>query len=86
MPLSIKDHETEQLARELAKVTGETITEATKRALQDRLRRVGGARGSRRASLIAEMADIRRRWRSMPVLDDRTADDIVGYDEYGAPR
>lgn len=86
MPLSIKDQETEQLARELAKITGETITEATKRALQERLRRVGGAHGSRRANLLAEMADIRRRWRSMTVLDHRTAEDIIGYDEHGAPR
>lgn len=86
MPLSIKDHETEQLARELAKVTGESITEATKRALQERLRRVGGAHRGRRASLLAEMADIRRRWGRLPVLDDRTAEEIVGYDEHGAPR
>jgi hypothetical protein len=29
MALSIKDAETDQLARELAKLTGETITQAT---------------------------------------------------------
>jgi hypothetical protein len=36
MALSIKDAETDQLARELAKLTGETITQATKRALAER--------------------------------------------------
>lgn len=86
MPLSIKDPQTEQLARELARVTGETITEATKRALEERLRRVGGVRGNRRAALLAEMAEIRQRWRAMPVLDSRTAEEILGYDEHGTPR
>ena len=38
MPLSIKDPETERLARDLAQPTGETITVATKKALGERLR------------------------------------------------
>ncbi|WP_035696918.1 type II toxin-antitoxin system VapB family antitoxin, partial [Bradyrhizobium liaoningense] len=41
MALSIKDPETEKLARTLAERTGETITVATRRAIEDRLRRVG---------------------------------------------
>ena len=40
MPLSIKDPETERLARDLAQRTGESITVATRKALQERLRRV----------------------------------------------
>ena len=42
MALSIKDPETERLARNLARLTGENITTATKRAIEERLRRVGG--------------------------------------------
>lgn len=84
MALSIKDPETERLARNLAQATGETITQATKRALEERLRRVGGQ--SRRAELLEDMAAIRQRWRAMPVHDDRSADDILGYDEQGLPR
>jgi len=38
MPLSIKDPETERLARELAQRTGESITVAIRKALQERLR------------------------------------------------
>ena len=84
MALSIKDPETERLARNLAQLTGETITAATKRAIEERLRRVGGH--SRKAALLQDMAEIRRRWSEMPILDDRTADEILGYDAHGLPR
>jgi antitoxin VapB len=84
MALSIKDPETERLARNLAQLTGETITAATKRAIEERLRRVGGH--SRKAALLEDMAEIRRRWSEMPVLDDRTPEEILGYDEHGLPR
>jgi antitoxin VapB len=84
MALSIKDPETERLARNLAQVTGETITTATKRAIEERLRRVGSQ--SRRAALLEDMAEIRRRWSAMPVLDERTPEEILGYDERGLPR
>jgi antitoxin VapB len=82
--LSIKDPETERLARALAKLTGENITTATRRAIEERLRRVGGQ--ARRAALLEDMAEIRRRWSAMAVLDDRTADEILGYDDHGLPR
>jgi antitoxin VapB len=84
MALSIKDPETEQLARELARLTGENITTATKRAIEEQLRRVG--RRSRKAVLLEDLADIRRRWSALPVLDDRRSEDILGYDEHGLPR
>jgi len=84
MALSIKDPETEQLARELARLTGENITTATRRAIEERLRRVG--RHSRKAVLLEDLADIRRRWSALPVLDDRRSEDILGYDEHGLPR
>jgi antitoxin VapB len=84
MALSIKDPETERLARNLARLTGENITTATKRAIEERLRRVSGH--SRKAALLEDLADIRRRWSALPVLDDRTPEDILGYDEHGLPR
>jgi antitoxin VapB len=83
MALSIKDPETERLARTLAKRTGETLTIATKRALEERLRRTGS--DARRAALLEDLAASRRRWSSLPVLDDRSADTIIGYDENGLP-
>jgi len=84
MALSIKDAETERLARTLARLTGENITTATRRALEERIRRLGGR--SRRAALLEDMAEIRRRWREMRVVDGRSPDEIVGYDEHGLPR
>ncbi|MGB8487982.1 MAG: type II toxin-antitoxin system VapB family antitoxin [Xanthobacteraceae bacterium] len=84
MALSIKDPKTERLARNLAQLTGESITTATRRAIEERLRRVGGR--SRRAALLEEMAEIRRRWSVMPVVDARTPDEILAYDEHGLPR
>ena len=84
MALSIKDPETERLARSLAQLTGENITTATKRAIEERLHRVGGR--SRRAALLEDMAEIRQRWSAMPVLDERTPEEILEYDEHGLPR
>ena len=83
MALSIKDPETERLARALAERTGESLTLATRRALEERLRRVGG--GARRAALLEDLAEIRRRLSALPVIDPRSADDIIGYDRNGLP-
>ena len=84
MALSIKDPETERLARALAQRTGETLTVATRRALETRLRQLGD--GARRAALLEDLAASRRRWSAMPVLDPRGADEIIGYDQHGLPR
>jgi antitoxin VapB len=83
MALSIKDPETERLARMLAERTGETITTATRRALEERLRRTGSS--ARKAALLEDLEAIQRRWNALPVLDNRTPDAIVGYDESGIP-
>ena len=40
MALNIKDPDTDRLARELAALTGESITTAARRALEERLERV----------------------------------------------
>jgi antitoxin VapB len=48
------------------------------------LRRVGGH--SRKATLLEDLAEIRQRWGAMPILDDRTPEDILGYDKHGLPR
>lgn len=83
MALSIKDLETERLAKALAERTGETITMATRRALEERLRRLANA--GNRDILLEELAASRGRWAKLPVLDNRSADEILGYDENGLP-
>jgi len=84
MALNIRNQEAERLAAELAARTGETKTEAVLKALRDRLARVRRQRPKRR--LADELDGIARRCASLPVLDRRTPDEILGYDEGGLPR
>ncbi len=84
MALSIKNPETERLARELARTTGESLTEAVTQALRDRLVREAGHKGDRK-QVIAEIRRIQEEFQRLPILDDRTADEIIGYDEHGLP-
>jgi antitoxin VapB len=46
MSLNVKSDEAHRLARQLAQLTGESMTEAVTRALAERLERVSGASGS----------------------------------------
>ncbi len=83
MAISIKDPETDRLARALAAATGESLTEAIRRALQDRLERE--SQRSRRGVGV-EVRRIQERLARLPVLDPRSPEAIVGYDEHGVPR
>lgn len=76
--------ETEHLAQSLANLTGETIAKATRRAIEERLCRVSSR--PQQATLLDDVAEIRRRWSQLPVIDDRTPEEIVDYDERGLPR
>jgi antitoxin VapB len=84
MPLNIKDPATEKSVRELAALTGETVTTAVHRAAEERLQRVRQSRAGR--SLAAEILEIGKQCTSLPDLNARTADEILGYDENGLPR
>ncbi len=83
MALSIKHPEADRLGRRLAAITGESITEATIKALEERLwREQGRIRGPR---LRDELRAIRERCAALPVLDTRSPDEILGYDDIGVP-
>ena len=84
MALSIKDDQTDHLAREVAKQTGESLTEAIRVSLQERLQRLSGRR--RASSKIEKLYEILARVDSLPRLDDRSEDEILGYDDKGLPR
>jgi antitoxin VapB len=81
--LSIKDAETDRLARRLAQLTGESITQAVRTAVEERVKREQRHRS--RPSVEQVMA-IARRFASRPVIDNRSPDEIIGYDERGLPR
>ena len=84
MALNIKSAETDRLARELAALTGESITEAVTRALEQRLDQERRERDVvRRERLKALMEEIRQRTAKLPVLDARSDDEILGYNEFG---
>jgi antitoxin VapB len=84
MALNIKHPDADRLARQLATKTGETLTDAVLNALRERLSREEARR--RGPSLRREMEAIRKRCSSLPVLDSRPADEVLGYDDHGLPR
>ncbi len=84
MALNIRNPEAEKLAADVARLTGETKTEAVTKALRDRLLRLRRERSKR--SLADELDEIGRHCASLPVLDVRSAEEILGYDESGIPR
>ena len=84
MALSLKDPETDRLAREVARMTGETLTGAIRVSLAERLGRERLKRG-RPSDLAEELEAIVRRFDALPILDDRSPDEIIGYDENGLP-
>jgi antitoxin VapB len=83
MVLSIKDPEADRLARRLARLTGESMTEAVKTALRDRLRHEQRRRGKQidRARIDDTVAGIA----ALPVVDTRSPDELIGYDDAGLP-
>jgi len=81
--LKIKDPEAERLARKLAAQTGESLTEAVVNALRERLARPTDRNSELR--LRDELRAIRERCKNLPVLDPRTPDQILGYDDRGLP-
>jgi antitoxin VapB len=84
MALSLKDKETDSLARQVASLTGESLTEAVRGALRLRLRDEQLKRGQSPWN-DAEIDAILQRFRALPLLDDRSDDEILGYDENGLP-
>jgi antitoxin VapB len=83
MAISIKSVETERLAREVAAKTGESLTAAIQKALEERLERL---RQQRRSQIVtSQLEDILRRVDQLPILDSRAPDEILGYDQHGLP-
>lgn len=84
MPLSIKNPTTERLARQVANETGESLTEAIQKSLEERLEKLKHRRKSH--ILAGQIEDLLRRVDALPILDSRPEDEILGYGEDGIPR
>ena len=70
------------LARELAAATGESITLAVTEAIRMRL----DVTRRERTGLARRLLAIGEASPRLPRLDNRTDDEILGYDEHGLPR
>lgn len=83
MSSDVWSEEAEGLAGEVARLTGETKTEAVNQALRERIERVH--RAGVKGQLADELNQIALHCSALPVLDRRGVDDTVGYDEQGLP-
>ena len=84
MSLNIKNKETHKLADQLAKLTGESMTDAVTKAVRERLERVRSGRGSGLADRLLSMGkDCAARLKE-PFKTGNHGDLL--YDEKGLPK
>ena len=83
MGINVKNPEAERLVRALVEITGETLTDAITESVRERLERK--QRGADLDRSLERVRAIQRRLQARPLLDARSADEIVGYDEHGVP-
>lgn len=81
MALNLKSDRVHELARELADLMGDTMTGAVEVALREAIARRRPTVDAKR-ELLGRIAE---HCAALPALDDRTPDEIVGYDAAGLP-
>jgi antitoxin VapB len=83
MVVRIKDPDAGRPARRLATLTGEFLTATVKAALRARLARKQRRRDNQidRAKIDAIVASIV----ALPVVDARSPEELIGYDDLGLP-
>ena len=84
MAVLVRAERVEQKIRELAARTGESLTEAVEKVIDDRLaamlpKRKGRVDREGLAKLLAEID-------ALPVVDPRSPDEIMDWDDSGLPR
>ncbi len=83
MALNIKSERAHQLAHQVAERTGQTLTEVVTEALERRLSALGDDRDG--DLMDAEVAEIQAFLAAIPDRDDRSPEEILGYDSHGLP-
>jgi len=87
MGINIKDPQAHNMAKELAALTGQSLTDAVKMALQQALANFKGTQAAAKPRPSPErLNEIALRCAALPDCDSRTAEDILDYDEHGLPR
>ena len=85
MSLNIKDPEAHDLARRLARATGQSMTRAVVEALRERLERITGRQQAK--ATVEEMLEIGRRFRAHMKEPGTSLDHGEWlYDEWGLPK
>jgi antitoxin VapB len=83
MALSLKDPETDRLARQVAQLTGESLTEAVRKALSERLARERLRAGLPARHLRQALDELAQECAALPDIDTRPSDEVIGYDDRG---
>jgi antitoxin VapB len=84
MALTLDHPEVDELARELSYYTGESVNQAVLTALRERLERER-EKLNQAAPLKEELLRIGQECAALSVLDQRTPEEIIGYNEQGIP-
>ena len=88
MALNIKNGQVERLAAEVARLTGESKTEAIRRALEERRNRLKATTGSTRRARVIRFLE-KKVWTTLPKsqvgrrLSPQEEDEILGYGRNG---
>lgn len=85
MPLNIKNEEAHDLARQLAEDSGGSITEVVTEALREALAQRQKLRTRDSERMVEDLNRIALACAELPVKDERSASQILGYDSAGLP-
>ncbi len=85
MGMSIKNAEVERLARKLAKARKISLTEAIRQALTHEVERETGTKKKWDEAKYQRLKKIAEEAASLPIIDERSEDEILGYDQFGIP-
>jgi len=83
MPLYVKNSEVVALIESLAQRTGENKTEVLLHALKERKEQLDKQDSDRIAASLDRTSRLLERVDSLPVVDPRSPDEILGYTESG---
>lgn len=85
MPLNIKNENAHRLAKKLASLTNTSITDAVTAALRDAVEEAQSRSRFSERRLVSSLDEIAELCSELEVLDARTPDEILGYNEKGVP-
>lgn len=86
MSLNIKNEDVTKAAARLAALLGTSKTQAILQALQEKLERETRAKHPPRSGMAERLDAIAKKSAALPVLDTRSLEEILGYNEDGLPQ